>query len=273
MSAEAKELIELALARRGEGVLFVGAHPDDESFALGGHLGCLPKIGIVIVTDGAPRDLRDAHNLGFEAAEQYAAARQVELANACAVAGIPASQITSFAIPDQQPVFDLPGLSRRLKMLIETRGPWMVLTHAFEGGHPDHDAVAFGVHAAIKLISREGGVVPALLEMPYYRVGPDGQPAQGFEPGSGTPVHQVDLTDDELDLKVRMLHAHTSQQQFLDGTEGFRNRRESFRVAGDHDFSQPPNQGRFLYESWQLGVTGERWMAEARKALRDLGLA
>src|SRR6185437_9724842 len=39
-----------------------------------------------------------------------------------------------------------------------------VFTHAYEGGHPDHDAVAFAVHAACRL----SDIPPAIVEMPYY---------------------------------------------------------------------------------------------------------
>ena len=39
------------------------------------------------------------------------------------------------------------ALARVLRPLLA--GTRVVVTHAYEGGHPDHDAVAFAVHAAV----------------------------------------------------------------------------------------------------------------------------
>ena len=50
----------------------------------------------------------------------------------------------------------------------------VVLTHAYEGGHPDHDAVAFAVHRAARRTSA------AVVEMPFYHAGPDGVARQVF---------------------------------------------------------------------------------------------
>ena len=41
--------------------------------------------------------------------------------------------------------------------------PDVVLTHAYEGGHSDHDATAFAVHLAAGVMRREGGKAPLSL--------------------------------------------------------------------------------------------------------------
>lgn len=255
----------------GADVMFVGAHPDDETFALGGHLPRLHRLDVVIVTDGAPRDLKDARKVGFASAEEYAAARHGELREALAVAGVPEGQLVELHVPDQEAAQVLAQLSNWLAELFREKQTWLVLTHAYEGGHPDHDAVAFAVHAARRLLDAAGETPPVVVEMPYYRQDADGSVAQGFANADG--VHVAELTDEQLQRKTEIMGRYASQLRlFGRSSAGFRSHHESFRLAPDYDFRQPPNEGRRLYEAWGLNVTGAQWQEEARKTLIELGL-
>lgn len=255
----------------GADVMFVGAHPDDETFALGGHLPRLHRLDVVIVTDGAPHDLKDARKVGFATAEEYAAARASELREALAVAGVPEGQLVELHVPDQEAALVLPELSHRLVELFRDKKTWLVLTHAYEGGHPDHDAVAFAVHAARRLLDAAGETPPVLVEMPYYRQDANGGVAQGFADAEG--VYVAELSDEQLQRKTEIMGRHASQLRlFGRSSAGFRSRNESFRLAPDYDFRQPPNEGRRLYESWGLNITGAQWQEAAEKALAQLGL-
>src|SRR5579885_729308 len=133
-------------------VLVVAAHPDDETIGAGGLLGHLHDPYILHVTDGAPRNLEFARAAGFQTRAQYARARQEELASALRLAGISASRWLSLGITDQTASLDLAGLVHRLLRLLRTIVPQAVLSHAYEGGHPDHDATAFAIHAACRLL-------------------------------------------------------------------------------------------------------------------------
>jgi LmbE family N-acetylglucosaminyl deacetylase len=267
----AERFLLRALEVLGQDVMFVGAHPDDETFALGGHLPRLPRADVVIATDGAPRDLRDAAKIGFATAEAYAATRARELREALAAAGVPEGQLVELHVPDQGAAFVLPQLSNWLAELFRGKKTWLVLTHAYEGGHPDHDAVAFAVHAARRILDAAGETPPVVIEMPYYRQDTDGSVVQGFADADG--VHSVDLDDEQLRRKTEIMGHHASQLRlFGRSSAGFRTRSESFRLAPDYDFRQPPNEGRRLYEAWGLNVTGEQWQDEAAQALAQLGL-
>ena len=61
--------------------------------------------------------------------------------------------------------------------------PTSILTHAYEGGHPDHDAVAFAVAAAVRVAGRAADTT--IVEMPFYRAGPEGWIRQLFLPHDG----------------------------------------------------------------------------------------
>ncbi len=230
----------------------VVAHPDDEVLGCGVLLARRPDIQLVHVTSGAPADGADATRLGFGSPAAYAWARRGELEAALALAGIGPGAPVSLDIPDQAASLHLAALARRLSPLIE--GADVVLTHAYEGGHPDHDATAWAVHAAAR---RLGAAAPVLVEMPFYRASPDGWLRQEFcpEPGAGPEVVLVP-TAAERALKTRMVAAHASQASVLaDFPVGV----ERFRLAPPYRFDRPPNGGLALYHRYPWGTTSATW--------------
>jgi N-acetylglucosamine malate deacetylase 2 len=268
--SDAADILSRAIARHGADAMFIGAHPDDETFAMGGHLAGLPLMRIVIVTDGAPRDLRDAQKVGFSNAQEYANARAHEMRDALVEAGVNPDGLIMLGIPDKETAFQLVSISHQFVDILAEYHPRVVFTHSYEGGHPDHDAVAFAMHAAAAILPRRAVQQPLILEMPYYRGEPDGTVIQSFT-SALPPAHVVDLDDAAFEHKNRIMSRHESQRRLFGGT-GFRSRREQFRVAPHYDFREPPNGGLVLYEKWQLGITGPEWMEQARQALETLEL-
>ena len=258
------------LATRGEvpaqAVALVVAHPDDEVLGLGAQLNRLKGLTIVHVTDGAPRAA--AH--GFATREDYAAARRKELAAAVALAGIGPDALVGLGVADQEAALDLARIARRLSEIFAQRGIQVVLTHAYEGGHPDHDAAAFAAHAACRLMSARGHP-PGLVEMPFYHAGPGGWVRQRFSARDDGPTElALPLGEAERALKQRMYDAHATQRETLDS---FPPECERFRLAPAHDFTILPNGGDLLYERYAWGMTGAHWRELAGGALRELGLS
>jgi N-acetylglucosamine malate deacetylase 2 len=242
------------------------AHPDDETLGLGAQLHRMRGLRLVLVTDGAPRNLADAKAHGFEDAASYAAARRDELRGALREGGAEDLAVTFLDAPDQGASDDLAGLTRRLAA--ELGGVALVFTHAYEGGHPDHDATAFAAHAAARLLAADGAG-PEIVEMPFYRLGDDGEMlAQDFAPEPGSAPVQLVLDPDDADRKMRMIGAHASQRATL---ARFEARAERFRKAPDYDFTRPPNGGRVLYERFPWGMTAGRFAELAERANRALG--
>lgn len=251
-----------------ESVAVVVAHPDDETIGIGAQLPRLSGATIVLLTDGAPTSGTDAARLGFPSVAAYAATRRQEMQAALALAGVPLDALVAFDIPDQDASLDLPDLSRRLAELFRERGIGIVLTHAYEGGHPDHDAAAFAVRAASRLGARRELAV-AVIEMPFYHAGPEGWASQLFLPADDAPETVIPLNQAERDLKQRMMAAHVSQAEIL-GRMSLE--AERFRPAPPHNFTKSPADGPLLYESFGWGITGERWRNLARAALAKLKL-
>lgn len=245
------------------------AHPDDETVGAGARLPRLREALFVHVTDGAPRDLRDARAAGFETREAYAAARESELANALAGAGIAPERSHRLGLVDQEASLALAPLTRSVRDLLRAFRPEIVLTHPYEGGHPDHDATAFAVHGACRLLAHEGAPVPAVAEATSYHDRDGTMVVYEFLPDGGRAGAARVLSDDERALKRALIACYETQAAML---RYFPVEVERFRLAPAYDFTRPPHEGVLFYERFEWGMTGRRWRELAREALAELAL-
>lgn len=234
-------------------VALVAAHPDDETIGAGASLHLFRNLLLIYLTDGAPRDLRDAGRSGFAAAADYAAARFRELDAALTVSGA-AARVVRLDAPDQRASLCMNDLIGRLRSMLSVFRARYVMTHPYEGGHPDHDAASFIVRRACSSA--------AILEFTSYHAGCTGDRVSGtFLPGSQPTV--VPLISAEQDRKRAMLACFTSQQPTL---SSFGVGHEAFRPAPAYDFRLPPHPGPLLYEQFDCGMTGARWRELAMQA-------
>src|SRR5262245_48903182 len=120
------------------------AHPDDECITCGGLLQKMRNPVVVFATDGAPGDPYFWAKYGSRSA--YAALRHQEANNALAQVGVTqieflanyATRPDSFI--DQQLFRVIPAARDVLRGTVKRHRPEAILTLAYEGGHPDHDA-------------------------------------------------------------------------------------------------------------------------------------
>jgi N-acetylglucosamine malate deacetylase 2 len=250
-------------------LLVVVAHPDDEAIAAAALLGRARSASLICVSSGAPRKASHARKAGFDSWIDYGAARRMETCTALALLERPVAPLQNLGIADQDVAFEMAPLARHLTTGVIARVSH-VITHAYEGGHPDHDSVALAVHAACALVARTGCTPPLIVEAPLYSAPGGDFIYQDFVPNlDAGPELRLRLSAEEVDRKQRMFEAYITQQDQLDK---FSAEKESFRIAPRYHFSAPPHAGKVGFDQFGWSITGKVWRRAAWEAMRELDL-
>lgn len=238
-------------------VAVVVAHADDETLWAGAALPRLRNCRLIHVTDSSPRDIGDARRRGLESRADYARLRAAELDVALAELGASPERI-AYRFADQEVVNHLPELVERLAS--DCRDAAAIVTHPYEGGHPDHDSIALAARTAADRMPNR----PAIVEFACYAEF-DGERVFGrFQPDPAHPEQVRRLSPVERERVERALDAHASQRTVF---EDYLPDAERWRDAPRYDFTRPPPPGRALYDRFGWTITSERWRERARALL------
>ncbi len=263
------EILEILAERRTveQRVMIVVAHPDDETIGMGAQLCRFHDALLIQITDGAPRDGRDAATHGFSTIADYVFARRDELRAALEAGQAGGVRTEVVGVADQETCLNLVTLTKHILRRLREEAPEVIFVQPYEGGHPDHDAAAFAVAAAGRLMASKGRSPPATIEMTAYH-------ADGPKLATGTflptdrPITTIELGTADRLRKRRMIDCFMSQHDLL---AGFPTEVERFREAPHYDFLQAPHQGELHYERLGWGITGEIWRRHTQRALEALG--
>ena len=250
--------------------LFLAAHPDDETIGASAALGRIRGSVVVYLTDGAPHD-SSLWSSFRGSREEYARTRRKEAESALGLAGVPPQRIFSLDAADQDSIYDVPVLVEKLIKIARWFQPAILLTHAYEGGHPDHDCAALVASIAKRCLERDG-LRLQVLEMTSYH-SRNGQCETGeFLPALHGRDRSAELTihlsPEERQRKKEMLERFASQAAVV---QSFRLDPERLREAPDYDFTRPPHEGPLWYELMGWPLTGQRWRELAAQALENFG--
>ena len=216
------------------------AHPDDETLGCAILLQRAACATVVFATDGAPADGSFWKQYGSR--ERLAQVRKEEARAALNLAHVGEPHFLD--LPDQQLHKRWPEALENLVNLIRRIRPTAIVTHAYEGGHPDHDTCSFIAAEARRELGLE------VWETPLYHRATGEMTTQQFISGEAEVV--LGPTDTEFTGKRAMSACYVSQREMF---AHFRDKHELFRHQPAYDYSQPPHAGLLNYEAWQWPVT------------------
>jgi N-acetylglucosamine malate deacetylase 2 len=229
--------------------LILVAHPDDEVIACGALMQQMEKAIVLFATDGAPRDEHFWKQHGSRHA--YAHLRRREAALALKTAGAVPMFLADHVdggIADQELFRNLPPAIAAVERIMDRLKPACILTLAYEGGHPDHDAACF----IASIVGPRAGI--PVWESPLYHRNADGISVIQAFPRTTGAEKEFHVEGASLKKKLQMFQHYSSQGLLIDS---FQPRRETFRPLAGYDFSRPPLPWKLNYEMWQWKMTGQ----------------
>lgn len=241
------------------------AHPADEVIGAGCLISKLAEVSVLHITDGAPPDDETAQQWGFSDRQTYKEQRREETAAALALANV--KQIIELHLENQTAAHCLADLTKKITGFLQQTGADIVVTHPYEGGHPDHDATAFATHTATRLMRSNGMRPPDLFEMALR---PDDEGRGRCCDFLTSPNQETTtLVPDEcsIELKQKMYELLATQRESLKASVLGP---EKFRQPQKYDFTMPPHEGKLHYERLNCNVSSEQWHSLACEALKEL---
>jgi LmbE family N-acetylglucosaminyl deacetylase len=243
------------------------AHPNDEVVGSGFLISKLAEVFVLHISNGFPHLDAEVKANNIEKENEYAEQRRRECYAALQIASVPNDNVTELNVPQFSIPFQLVALTKEVLKFLQRTSPQIILTHAYEGGHPDHDATAFATHAAVRLLTENGLKAPAIFEMALYPGKSGLSKVPEFLHSPARESTTLSLNRDAQDLKLKMFNCFKTHRQIFEisplGPE-------RFRESPGYDFTQPPHEGELYYENFDWGMTGEDWRALATEANRLL---
>lgn len=241
------------LIENAKRLLVFVAHPDDEIIGCGVLLQRVPDALIVFAVDGAP------DGFGFErkygSLENYSSERFKEAGRALALAGSCSFQrlrARSRAYFRDRHLFEhLQEAAESLSKIAFDFSPDVIVSHAFEGGHIDHDACSVLAYHTAKRLSVHAFEFPL-----YWRSDTGDDMIQRFRDPDPEEI-VLNPSEIEIAIKKKMLAEYISQRDLL---AVFSPMQERFRRSRCRDHARP---------AWTLSYSGKwRSRRDSKIALR-----
>lgn len=244
---------------RGTRCAVIVAHPADEIVGAGCLISKLVDVSILHVTDGV---VKETHRRNKQAKNL----RQQCLC-ALALADVPARRVFELWVPEHRAANHLISLTRRTATFLQKSGADIVITHPYEGAHPDHDATSFATHAALRLLKESGLQPPVVFEMGLYPSKDLRTRVTGFLSAMDGEITTLLLDDRSRELKQRMFACLETHPGNVSGSAIDT---EKFRRPPKYDFTLPPEPNKLHYENFGWAISSGEWQSLAARALGQL---
>lgn len=250
-------------------ILIIAAHPDDEVIGAGLVIMYHPDSIILHLTDGAPVNMHDALHAGFSSRDEYSSCRLKELSTALTLIDIHSDQCFNLNIIDQNSVYCIPDIITTIIDFINRYKPDIILTHSYDGGHPDHDTASFATWAACKILLKKDQCTPVIAEFATYHGKCKQISRLDFLPYGEIPEFKLYLAKYEQTLKTKLFEHYKSQFDIL---KHFPVTHECYRLQPNYNFKQPPLTDYILYDSYNWGINSYIWSKCIHHTLNTLKL-
>jgi LmbE family N-acetylglucosaminyl deacetylase len=220
--------------------MLIVAHQDDETIGCAFLLRKHASLHVSFCTDGgSPRNRPAWRTLGLTRRSEYVATRRREAYTALRSSGAN-FRVEFHQKEDGELLNSLQPLYAELAVILQEFRPHFLATHAYEGGHPDHDCCSFITHQ----LSEEFSI--PVWEFPIYHRGPRGVVAQQFLSPS-TDMEYLFPDHDRLLYKSNMMAIYKSQDRLGNLSVFDPSRLEFYRPQPRYNYTQKPDPASNAY--------------------------
>ena len=237
-------------------ILIFGAHQDDLEIAVGGLIHRLissgEKVKVVCTTNGAPTNPIYYPRFGISDSLNYSNMRVRESLKAHSFLGLSKNDSIFLNFSDQALAENIFEGVETISSILSDVKPGIIITPAYEGGHPDHDATRFIVEKAIK----KTGLYSDNWE--YTEYNRFNQKINLFDFLEGD-FEDIFLTRDEQSIKLKAFNSFQSQMKYIQPFLSSQIMvREQLRKWRKEDFSSFPHERPLHYETVNVLVDPEK---------------
>ncbi len=243
----------MSLCMHAERIAVVSTHPDDEAIGASVLISRARElklpVTLIFVSNGVPAEelLDPDHACSWGGASAYTRVRNDELQQALSHYGV--DEVVTLGVPSREVLDHMVEVHQAISACLSSCARFLLVGPAFEGGHPDHDAV----NCICTRVATASG--SNFVEYLGYNLQNGRVHYQEFLPGE-SQVFELACTPTEVEFKRKALETYVSQQEVI--LKWMRPDIESYRRLPENRSQRWLYPSRTFYEVWNSGTCPEQ---------------